>query len=104
MCQVRDEQVSNGDQWRDVVDGHVFRVWRSHKRWYRMADSSARSARTTMRELELVNRHLLAQYLSRLASAGMLILPAAVTFPVMEAFADAADPPMSANVELAPLA
>ncbi|MBP5870845.1 phage portal protein [Streptomyces sp. LBUM 1485] len=52
-----------------------------------------------MRELELVNRHIVAQYLSRLASAGVVIFPDEVTFPVREEFADAADPFMEEWVE-----
>jgi hypothetical protein len=102
--QVKDENAPNSDQWRDVVGGHVFRVWRPHKRWYHLADSSARSARATMRELELVNRHILAQYLSRLASAGIWFLPNEVDFPVREEFADMPNPIMSEVVELARLA
>ena len=102
--QVKDENAPNSDQWRDVVGGHVFRVWRPHKRWYHLADSSARSARTTMRELELVNRHILAQYLSRLASAGIWFLPNEVDFPVREEFADMPNPIMAEIVELARLA
>jgi hypothetical protein len=102
--QVKDENAPNSDQWRDVVGGHVFRVWRPHKRWYHLADSSARSARATMRELELVNRHILAQYLSRLASAGIWFLPNEVDFPVREEFADMPNPIMAEIVELARLA
>jgi hypothetical protein len=102
--QVKDENAPNSDQWRDVVGGHVFRVWRPHKRWYHLADSSSRSARATMRELELVNRHILAQYLSRLASAGIWFLPNEVDFPVREEFADMPNPIMAEIVELARLA
>lgn len=101
---VKDEQAPNGDVWRDVTNGHVFRVWRPHKRWYHLADSSARSARGTMRELEMVNRHILAQYLSRLASAGVWLLPNEVTFPVREEFADMPNPLMLEIIELARLA
>lgn len=101
---VRDELSPNSDQWRDVVNGHVVRIWRPHKRWFHLADSSARSARSTMRELELVNRHILAQYLSRLASAGIWFLPNEVDFPVREEFADMPNPIMSEVVELARLA
>lgn len=102
--QVKDENAPNSDQWRDVVGGHVFRVWRPHKRWYHLADSSARSARATMRELELVNRHILAQYLSRLASAGIWFLPNEIDFPVREEFADMPNPIMAEIVELGRLA
>ncbi len=99
--EVKNENSVNGDVWRPVIDGHVLRVWRPHKRWFHMADSSSRSARSTMRELELVNRHIVAQYLSRLASAGILVLPDEITFPVREEFAEANDPFMAEWVELA---
>lgn len=99
--EVKDELAVNGDQWRPLVDGHVVRVWRPHKRRYHMADSSARSARSTMRELELVNRHILAQYLSRLASAGVVLFPDEVMFPVREEFAEANDPFMAEWIEIA---
>lgn len=101
MYQVRDETSANADRWRPLIDGHVVRVWRPHKRWYHMADSSARSARSTMRELELVNRHILSQYLSRLASAGVVLFPDEVMFPVKEEFAEANDPFMAEWIEIA---
>jgi hypothetical protein len=98
--EVKDETASNGDRWRPLVGGIVVRIWRHHKRWYSKADSSSRSARSTMRELELVNRHILAQYLSRLASAGVVIFPDEVMFPVREEFAEANDPFMAEWIEL----
>ena len=80
--------------WRELAPDSLnpLRVWRPNKRYHHLADSPARAARTTMRELELVNRHIVAQYLSRLASAGVVIFPDEVTFPVREEFADAPDP------------
>lgn len=69
----------------------VVRVWRPHPRYYHVADSPARSARPIMRELELVNRHITAEYLSRLAMAGLLILPEEASFPVREEFQDEPD-------------
>ena len=99
--EVRDELAVNGDQWRPLGDGIVVRVWRPHKRWFHRADSSSRSARSTMRELELVNRHILSQYLSRLASAGVVLFPDEVMFPVREEFAEANDPFMAEWIEIA---
>jgi hypothetical protein len=91
----------SGNRWRSLSgDSLVTRVWRSHKRYHHRADSPARAARSTMRELELVNRHILAQYLSRLASSGLLVMPDEVTFPVREEFADAADPFMAEFIEI----
>lgn len=83
-----------GIGWRPLSENSLapIRVWRPNKRYHHLADSPARAARTTMRELELVNRHIVSQYLSRLASAGVVVFPDEVTFPVREEFADANDP------------
>lgn len=93
--EVADENaVNGGTNWRPLATNSLnpLRVWRPNKRWHHIADSPARAARSTMRELELVNRHIVAQYLSRLASAGVVIFPDEITFPVREEFADAPDP------------
>ena len=84
----------SGNNWRPLAQDSMapIRVWRPNKRWHHLADSPTRAARSTMRELELVNRHIIAQYLSRLASAGVVLFPNEVTFPAKEEFADAPDP------------
>lgn len=87
--------------WRELNGMKPIRVWRPHPRYYHLADSPARAARSIMRELELVNRHIQAQYLSRLASAGVVIFPEEITFPVREEFAEAADPFMAEWIEIA---
>lgn len=101
--QVMDENsVTSGQDWRNLApDHHVIRVWRPHDRFYHLADSPARSARDTLRELELVNRKISSEYLSRLASAGVLLLPDELTFPVREEFADEPNPLMAEWVEIA---
>jgi len=98
---IDENAVNGGNQWRPLaVDSlRPLRVWRPNKRFHHIADSPARAARSTMRELELVNRHIVAQYLSRLASAGVVVFPDEVTFPVREEFADAADPFMAEWIE-----
>lgn len=89
-------------QWVDLgPESLVVRVWRPHPRYYHIADSPARSARPIMRELELVNRYITAQYLSRLAMAGLLILPDEASFPVREEFQDEPDPLSMEFVEIA---
>lgn len=94
--------VTTGQDWRDLApDHHVVRVWRPHDRYYHLADSPARSARETMRELELINRKITAEYLSRLASAGIVAIPDEITFPVREEFEDAPNPVMAEWVEIA---
>ncbi len=88
--------------WADLPEGAVpVRIWRPHARYFHVADSTARAALPIMRELELVNRHITAQYLSRIASAGLLVVPDEVSFPVREEFADAPDPFMSELIEIA---
>jgi hypothetical protein len=79
----------------------VVRVWKPHPRFFHIADSPARSARPIMRELELVNRHIVAEYLSRLAMAGLLILPEEASFPVREEFQDEPDALSMEFVEIA---
>jgi hypothetical protein len=83
-------------KWRDLSGNSlIVRVWRPHKRLRYMPYSPGKAARSAIRELELVNRHIQAQYLSRLASAGMIVLPDEVTFPVRDEFDDAPDPFMA---------
>jgi hypothetical protein len=93
----------SGYNWRPLASDSMapIRVWRPNKRYHHIADSPARAARSTMRELELVNRHIVAQYLSRLASAGVWLVPEEITFPTREEFADAADPFMAEWIEIA---
>lgn len=92
--QVVDEYSPPGTvEWRDLdPNSLVVRIWRPHPRRHNEAWSPARSARTTMHELDLINRKIVAQYLSRLASAGFLLLPDEMEFPVREEFLDAANP------------
>lgn len=87
--------------WRPLAPDSLrpLRVWREDDEYHHLATSPARAARQTMRELELVNRHIIAQYLSRLASAGVITFPSEVTFPVREEFADAPDPFMEEWIE-----
>lgn len=79
-------------KWRQLASDHLtVRVWRPHRRFSYLADSRARTALSAMRELELVNRKITAQYLSRLASAGLVVLPTEIEFPVREEFKDESD-------------
>ena len=101
--QVIDENsVNTGQDWRLLAaDHHIVRVWRPHNRYFHLADSPARSAREVMRELELINRKITAEYLSRLASAGVLAIPDEISFPVREEFQDEPNPLMAEWVEIA---
>lgn len=60
------------------------RVWRQHpKYWYR-ADSPVLSSFTVLREIDLLDQHVHASAVSRLAGAGLLLLPDDITFPTGE--------------------
>lgn len=100
---VMDEtSVNTGQDWRPLAaNSLVTRIWRPHDRFYHLADSPARSARDIMRELELVNRKIVSEYLSRLASAGLLGIPDDLTFPVREEFADEPNPLVAEFIEIA---
>ncbi|MFH8805229.1 proline-rich domain-containing protein [Streptomyces sp. NPDC017936] len=99
---IDEESVTTGQDWRNLApDHHVVRVWRPHDRFYHLADSPARSALETLRELELVNRKITSEYLSRLASAGVLLIPDELSFPVREEFSEDPNPLMSEWIEIA---
>lgn len=92
--QIIDEQSTEGNiYWRTLnPSSMITRIWRPSDRYAYRARSPAFTARGAMRELELVNRHIIAQYLSRLASAGVVLFPDEITFPVRPEFEDAPDP------------
>jgi hypothetical protein len=99
---IDEESVNAGQDWRQISSNSlVTRVWRPHDRFYHLADSPARSAREIMRELELVNRKIQAEYLSRLASAGLIGIPDEIVFPVRDEFADAPNPLVAEFIEVA---
>lgn len=103
--EVIDERSSPGHtRWRVLGGGspewYVTRIWRPSRRFRHVAWSPARAARSAMRELELANRKIQAQYLSRLATAGIFVVPDEVTFPTREEFQDAPDPFMEEWIEL----
>lgn len=99
---IDENSIPGHERWRTLArDALVFRVYRKHRRQAHRAYSPARAALSAIRELDLVNRHIQAQYLSRLASAGIIILPDEVTFPTREQFNDAPDPFVAEWVETA---
>jgi hypothetical protein len=90
---ITDNSYEGAVEWRALgTDSYVTRIWRPHKRLRYLPYSPALPARGAMRELELVNRHIQAQYLSRLASAGLVVFPDELVFPVRPEFMDAPDP------------
>jgi hypothetical protein len=83
------------------VNSLVIRIWQPDPQFGWRAMSHARSALNTMRTLDLLNRRVTAQILSRLASNGFLVYPEEVTFPVSDEFKDAPDPFIAELIDVA---
>ena len=99
---ISEDSVVGNERWRPLSENsYVTRVWKPHKRKRYLPYSQAYAARGAMRELELVNRHITAQYLSRLASAGIVIFPDEIQFPVRPEFQDEPDPFLREWIEIA---
>lgn len=73
----------HGGGWHALREGKdlLIRVWTPHPRDYDMADSSVRAALPILREIEQLTKHTFAQVDSRLAGAGILVLPEEIDFP-----------------------
>lgn len=84
---------TNESEWTPLpIESHITRIWREHPRFWWRAQSPARTALTIMSELELINRHIAATLQSRLAGAGILVVPTEITFAPSPTHADAPDP------------
>jgi hypothetical protein len=82
--------------------GSLMRVWRPHPRRYWDADSSFRALLSTLQELQDVSAHIHASLESRLAGAGMLVLPESATLPTVDVPENSPlrdDPEMAALIE-----
>jgi hypothetical protein len=76
--------ITGGDGNKDIEltdDDTVIRVWRPHPEKRMEADSPFRALLPILVEIEWLTRHVFAQVQSRLAGAGLLILPQGMTFP-----------------------
>jgi hypothetical protein len=79
--------------WRKLHRNHVLiKIWRSHARRSSQPDSSCRGALRPLRQLALLDDHIEATAQSRLAGAGLLILPNEVEFSPIAREADPDDP------------
>jgi hypothetical protein len=72
-----------GGGTRELKEGEdlLIRVWTPHPRRYDSADSPVRAALPILREIEHLTKYSFAQMDSRLAGAGLLLLPEEVDFP-----------------------
>lgn len=90
------------DRWRQLAPSSlVGRIYRPDDELDFDVTSWARPALTTLREIDLYNRHIIATLLSRIAFNGFLLIPTEVTFPVNEQFKDATDPFVAEIVAIA---
>jgi hypothetical protein len=82
--------------------GALMRVWRPHPRLGWEADSSLRALLSTLEELRAISAHIHASLESRLAGAGMLVLPESATLPSADVDEDSPlyrDPETAALIE-----
>lgn len=69
-------------KWRDLApDSVVVQVWRPSRRKPWEPDSSVRGVMKTLEELNLLNQRIIADATSRLAGAGILVIPSEAEFP-----------------------
>lgn len=81
------------NRWRNLGRSSlVGRIFRPDDEYDFEVNSWTRHALTTLREIDLYNRHIVATLLSRLVFNGILFIPDEVTFPVNSQFKDAPDP------------
>lgn len=87
------ELLEEQDRWRPLgLNSLVGRIFRPDDEYDFNVTSWSRHALTTLREVDLYNRHIVATLLSRLVFNGILFIPEEVTFPVNPQFKDAPDP------------
>lgn len=67
-----------------LTENLIIRVYRPHPRRSWEADSPTRSALPVLREMEQLTKHIFATIDSRLAGAGILLLPSELDFPAPE--------------------
>lgn len=81
------------DEWRTTTeDSLVGRIFNSDPRYDFLPTSMTKQCLTTLREIDLYNRAIVATLLSRIAFNGILFIPDEITFPVNPQFKDAPDP------------
>src|SRR5690349_6631286 len=81
------------DQWRLIApDSIVGRIFDADPRYYYLPTSMSQGLLTTLREIDLYHRAIVATLLSRIAFNGILFIPSEATFAVNPQFKDAPDP------------
>ena len=76
------EQQTGDSEWTELhPNALVVKVWRKHPRRHWQPDAPTRAILSTLREIDLLTKHIHATAISRLAGAGLLILPTEAEFP-----------------------
>lgn len=69
-------------EWRPIhPNALVVRAWRRHPRWSWQPDAPTRGVLGVLREIQLLQEHIHATAQSRLAGAGILVIPSEAVFP-----------------------
>lgn len=90
------------DRWVYVPDSSlVGRIFMPDPRLDFMPTSPTKHCITTLRQIDLYNRHIIASLLSRIAFNGLFFIPEEVTMPVNPQFKDAPDPFIAELIEIA---
>jgi hypothetical protein len=78
---VERSHVHGGGRYELTSEDLLLRVWTPHPRRHDFADSPVRAVLPILREIEQLTKHVAAQIDSRLAGAGLLLLPQEIDFP-----------------------
>jgi hypothetical protein len=96
-------ETGDGPRVKLSSDDVVIRIWRPHPRRHLESDSPARASLLVLGEIVALTRHVNAQVTSRLAGAGILVLPQSITFPAVPEAAELPDGATTADQFLAVL-
>jgi len=81
-------QVQTEAQWHPIPGAVVIRVWRPHRRYSWLPDSPSKPLLGTLNEVTLLSEHINATAISRLAGAGVFVVPSEAEFPTASPDAD----------------
>lgn len=89
-------------QWETLpIDSLVVRIWNPDEQFHFMAFSALQAALSICREIDMYNRYIISQLVSRMALNGILFVPTEVTFPSKPQFKDEPDPFIAEIMDLA---
>lgn len=87
--------------WEPLDNALVSEIKHNHPRYGWRSTSSSRSAIPILREISLLDKHIVATLVSRLAMNGLILFPEGMTFTVNPQFKDAADPLIATWIDIA---